>query len=119
MKIIVQPVFFTNIVRIDDSYKHGLKSTNRDGKRIVQGKVWDSKKILFDGDSLVAIYIGFKSMWITSIHRYWLLYLIDLGNGVTRVTPLYELSYVKHFHMIGNKVYAVFKKKKGVVATPL
>lgn len=81
----------------------------RDAKRILQREIWNSRKFHNDGDDFVSIYIS----------RFWgddkgidhLLHLKDLKNGETRVTPMYEIEFVKHSHRDGRKNYIVFKQK--------
>ena len=106
----------TNIVRTIHFSKYfhgGINVHHRDGKRIVQRTVWNSRKIKYDGDSFVSIMI-FQSGWDNGDAMHWLLQLEDLRNGETRVTPMYEIEFVKHSHKDGRKNYIVFKKKSSI-----
>ena len=88
----------------------GLNIHDRDAKRILQGKVWNSRKIRYDGDSFVCVMIV-KSGWLDTDAMHWLLQLEDLRKGETRVIPMYEIEFVKHSHRDGHKNYIKFKKK--------
>jgi len=107
----------TNIVRTiyySSKYHYGgINIHHRDGKRIVQRKAWNSRKIRYNGESFVCATIV-KSGWLDGDSMYWLLQLEDLRNGETRVTPMYEIEFVKHSHRDGNKNYIVFKKKSSI-----
>ncbi|HCY77726.1 MAG TPA: hypothetical protein DHV28_17580 [Ignavibacteriales bacterium] len=74
--------------------------------------MWNSKKIRYDGDSFVSIWI--EEYWNSDEGKNFLLQLQDLKNGETRVTPMYEIEFVKHSHWDGHKNYIVFKKKNHV-----
>lgn len=93
----------------------GLNTHRRDAKRILNHKVWNSKKIRYDGDSFVSVWI--EEYWNSHEGKHFLLHLEDLKNGETRVTPMYEIEVVKHSHRVstnnGNKNYIVFKKNNG------
>ncbi len=102
-----------NIVRTKHFSKYlngGINIHHRDGKRIMQRKVWNSRKIRYDGDSFVCVMIV-QSGWFDDDSINWLLQLKDLKNGETRVTPMYEIEFVKHSHRDSKKNYIVFKKK--------
>lgn len=90
----------------------GLNKHRRDAKRILQGKVWNSRKILYDGDSFVSVWI--EEYWNSDEGKEFLLQLEDLKNGETRVTPMYEIEFVRHSHRDGHKNYIVFKNKSSV-----
>ncbi|QQS37132.1 MAG: hypothetical protein IPM56_04040 [Ignavibacteriales bacterium] len=81
----------------------------RDAKRILQREIWNSRKFHNDGDDFVSIYIS--RFWGDDKGIDYLLHLKDLKNGETRVTPMYEIEFVKHSHRDGHKNYIVFKKK--------
>lgn len=87
----------------------GLNIHHRDAKRILNHKVWNSKKICYDGDSFVSVWI--EEYWNSDEGKHFLLQLEDLKNGETRVTPMCEVEFVKHSHREGHKNYIVFKKK--------
>ena len=109
----LKPNITTNIVRTIHFGKYhngGINIHHRDGKRIIQRTVWNSRKIHYDGDSFVCVTIV-SSGWDDSDAMHWLLQLEDLRNGETRVTPMYEIEFVKHSHRDGHKNYIVFKKK--------
>lgn len=91
-------------------YIGGINIHHRDAKRILQRKLWNSRKINYDGDSVVSVMIV-QSGWFDDDSMHWLLQLEDLRNGETRVTPMYEIEVVKHSHRDGRKNYIVFKKK--------
>lgn len=86
---------------------------HRDAKRILQRKKWNSRKFHNDGDDFVSVIISRN--WGDDIGIDYLLLLKDLKNGETRVTPMYEIEFVKHSHRVstnnGTKNYIVFKKK--------
>jgi len=111
MGIKLKPNITVNIARIMD---YMIMIYHRDGKRIIQHKVWNSIKIHYDGDSFICVMLVGR-VRIDGNITHWLLYLEDLKNGETRVTPMYEVEYVKHSHtvVINNdfKHYEVFKKK--------
>ena len=103
----------TNVVRtiyIGKTFISGINIHHRDGKRIVQRKVWNSRKIHYDGDSFICVTV-LQSGWYDDDSMDWLLQLQDLKNGETRVTPMYEIEFIKHSHRDGRKNYIVFKKK--------
>lgn len=81
----------------------------RDAKRILQREIWNSRKFHNDGDDFVSIYIS--RFWGDDKGIDYLLHLKDLKNGETRVTPMYEIEFVKHSHRDGRKNYIVFKQK--------
>jgi hypothetical protein len=113
MKLKFKPDITTNIVRTMDFSKYhndGINIHHRDGKRIMQRKVWNSRKIHYDDDSFVCVMVV-QSGWFDDDCKEWLLQLQDLKNGETRVTPMYEIEVVKHSHRDGHKNYIVFKKK--------
>lgn len=111
----LKPDITTNIVRTWQGistftrFWTGLNIHRRDAKRILNHKVWNSKKIRYDGDSFVSIWI--EEYWNSNEGKEYLLHLEDLKNGETRVTPMYEIEFVKHSHRDGHKNYIVFKKK--------
>ena len=81
----------------------------RDAKRILQREIWNSRKFHNDGDDFVSIYIS--RFWGDDKGIDYLLHLKDLKNGETRVTPMYEIEFVKHSHRDGRKNYIVFRQK--------
>lgn len=81
----------------------------RDAKRILQREIWNSRKFHNDGDDFVSIYIS--RFWGDDKGIDYLLHLKDLKNGETRVTPMYEIEFVKHSHRDDRKNYIVFKQK--------
>lgn len=81
----------------------------RDAKRILQREIWNSRKFHNDSDDFVSIYIS--RFWGDDKGIDYLLHLKDLKNGETRVTPMYEIEFVKHSHRDGHKNYIVFKQK--------
>ncbi|MBS4033438.1 MAG: hypothetical protein KGZ85_03150 [Ignavibacterium sp.] len=81
----------------------------RDAKRILQREIWNSRKFHNDGDDFVSIYIS--RFWGDDEGIDYLLHLKDLKNGETRVTPMYEIEFVKHSHRDGRKNYIVFRQK--------
>lgn len=112
MKIKLIPDITINIVRTIDIGKNhsgGIDIHHRDAKRILQHKAWNSRKIHYDGDSYVAVYI--QEFFCDEEGIRYLLHLEDKRNGETRVTPMYEIEFVKHSHRVGHKNYIVFKKK--------
>lgn len=115
----LKPNITTNIVRTIEIgrfsnsfglYIGGINIHDRDAKRILQNKVWNSRKIRYDGDSFACVMIV-QSGWFDDDCMHWLLQLEDLRNGETRVTPMYEIEVVKHSHRDDRKNYIVFKKK--------
>ena len=114
MNIKLKPDITTNIVRTWNGIgrrwpKPDLNIHYRDAKRIMRGKIWNSRKIRSEGDSFVAVTI--HQNILDDYGRKWLLHLEDLKNGETRVTPMYEIEFVRHSHRDGHKNYIVFKKK--------
>jgi hypothetical protein len=110
VNIKAKPDITVNIARaLDDS----INMHHRDGKRILQRKVWNSRKIKYDGDSFVLVWLFKKWLYLKPIT--WLLKLEDLKNGETRVTPMYEVEFVKHSHRVSTNNddirYKKFKKK--------
>ena len=79
-------------------------------KEYYRARIWNSRKFHNDGDSFVCVMIV-QSGWFDDDSIDWLLQLEDLRNGETRVTPMYEIEFVKHSHLNGHKNYIVFKKK--------
>lgn len=123
MGIKLKPDITVNIARTCDVliYPSLLKSDYdvinihlKDGKRIVQGKVWNSRKFHNDGDDFICVMLV-RGKRIYNNIRVWLLHLKDLKNGETRVTPMYEVEIIKYTHTVstnnGDKNYILFKKK--------
>ena len=119
MSIKLKPGMYTNIARTWQGKStltrlwSGLNIHSRDAKRILNHKVWNSKKIRYDGDSFVSVWI--EEYWNSDEGKKFLLQLEDLKNGETRVTPMYEIEFVAHSHRVktnnGYKNYIKFKKK--------
>lgn len=114
------PDIIINVVRTWDGlinpslikWSGAINIHRRDAKRILQGKIWNSRKFHNDGDDFVSIYIS--RFWGDGEGIYYLLHLKDMKSGETRVTPLYEIEFVKHSHRDGRKNYIVFKQKNHV-----